>query len=46
MTVQIRVEFTEELKSSLKLINACYHVVWNILSSCVLSKNVKINIHC
>jgi hypothetical protein len=34
------------IKNSLKLINACCHVVWNILSTCVLSKNVRINIPC
>lgn len=45
MTVQIRVDFTKELKSSSKLRNACNRVVWNILTSCVVSKNVKNNIH-
>jgi len=32
----------EEIKSSLKLRNACYHSVQNIWSSSLLSKNVKI----
>jgi len=33
----------EEIKSRLKSGNACYHSVQNILSSSLLSKNVKIN---
>ena len=33
----------EEIKSRLKLGNACYHSVQNRLSSSFLSKNVKIN---
>ena len=32
----------EEIKSSLKSRNACYHSVQNILSSGLLNKNVKI----
>jgi hypothetical protein len=35
----------EEIKSRLKLGNACYHSVQNILSSRLLSKNLKIKIH-
>jgi hypothetical protein len=31
----------EEIKSRLKLGNACYHSVQNLLSSSLLSKNVK-----
>jgi hypothetical protein len=34
----------EEIKSRLKSENACYHSVQNILSSTVLSKNIRINI--
>jgi len=34
----------EEIKSRLKLGNACYHSVQNILSSSLLSKNLKIKI--
>ena len=34
----------EEIKSSLKSGNACYHSVQNRLSSSLLSKNLKINI--
>ena len=39
MTVQ------EEIKSRLKLRNACYHSVQNLLSSRLLSKNLKIKIY-
>ena len=35
----------EEIKSRLKLGNACYHSVQNLLSSSLLSKNVKIKIY-
>ena len=35
----------EEIKSSLKLGNACYHSVQNLLSSSLLSKNLKIMIY-
>ena len=35
----------EEIKSSLKSRNACYHSVQNILSSTLLSKNLKIKIY-
>jgi hypothetical protein len=35
----------EEIKSRLKLGNACYHSVQNLLSSSLLSKGVKIKIH-
>jgi hypothetical protein len=31
----------QEIKSRLNSGNACYHAVQNLLSSCVLSKNVK-----
>ena len=34
----------EEIKSRLKSVNACYHSVQNILSSSLLSKNLKIKI--
>ena len=34
----------EEIKSRLKLRNACYHSVQNLLSSSLLSKNLKIKI--
>jgi hypothetical protein len=35
---------TEEIKSRLKSGNACYHSVQNLLSSSLLSKNLKIKI--
>ena len=35
----------EEIKSRLKVGNACYHLVQNILSSSLLSKNLKIKIY-
>ena len=35
----------EEMKSRLKLGNACYHSVQNLLSSSLLSKNLKIKIY-
>ena len=35
----------EKIKSRLKSVNACYHLVQNILSSNLLSKNLKIKIH-
>ena len=34
-----------EIKSRLKLGNACYHSVKNLLSSSLLTKNLKINIY-
>ena len=35
----------EEIQSRLKSGNACYHSVQNLLSSSLLSKNLKIKIH-
>ena len=35
----------EEIKSRLKPANACYHSVQNILSICLLSKNINTEIH-
>jgi len=35
----------EEIKSRLKSGNACYHSVLNLLSSSLLSKNIKINVY-
>ena len=35
----------KEIKSKLKLGNACYHSVQNFLSSSLLSKNLKIKIY-
>ena len=35
----------EEIRSTLKLGNACYHSVQNLLSSSLLSKNLKLKIY-
>jgi hypothetical protein len=35
----------EEIKSKLKSENGCYHSVQNLLSSSLISKNVKIKTH-
>jgi hypothetical protein len=35
----------EEIKSGLKLWNACYHSVQNLLFSSLLSKNLKVRIY-
>jgi hypothetical protein len=35
----------EEIESRLKLGNACYHSVQNLLSSRLLSKNTKVRVH-
>jgi len=35
----------EEIKSRLKSGNACYHLMQNLLSSCLLSKSLKIKIY-
>ena len=35
----------EEIKSRLKSTNTCYHSLQNLLSSSLLSKNLKIKIH-
>jgi hypothetical protein len=35
----------EEIKSRLNLGNACYHLVQNLLSSRLLSRNVKVKIY-
>ena len=35
----------EEIKSRLKSRNACYHSVWNLLSSSLIFKNLKIQIY-
>jgi hypothetical protein len=35
----------EEIKNRLKSGNACYHLVQNLLSSSLLSRNIKINIY-
>jgi hypothetical protein len=45
MTVTNQDLIQEEIKRRLDFGNACYHSVWNILSSRLLSKNVKIRIY-
>ena len=35
----------EEIESRLKRVNVCYHSVQNVLSSNLLSKNIKIKIY-
>jgi len=37
--------YSEEIKSRLKSVNACYHFMQNLLSSGLLSKNLMIKIH-
>src|SRR5215475_1528520 len=44
VTLTDQTSIQEEIKSSLNLGNACYHSVQNLLSSRLLSKNLKINI--
>ena len=41
-TTTIQYSIQEEIKSRLKSGNACYHSVENLLSSSLLSKNIKI----
>ena len=43
LTYQISVQ--EKIKNRLKSGNACYHLVRNLLSSSLLSKNIKIKIY-
>ena len=44
-TLTDHISIQEEIKSRLKLGNACYHSVQNLLSSRLLSKNLKIKIY-
>jgi hypothetical protein len=44
-TVTSQNSIQEEIKSKLKSGNACYHSVQNVLSSSLLSKNLKIKIY-
>ena len=43
-TLTYKNSIQKEIKSRLKLGNACYHSVQNLLSSSLLSKNLKIKI--
>jgi len=45
MTVTNQNCIHEEIKSRLNLGNACYYSLQSLLSSCLLSKNLKIKIH-
>ena len=45
MTLTDQNSIQEEIKSRLKLGNACYYSVQNLLSSRLLSKNLKIKIY-
>jgi len=45
ITVTNQNSIAEEIKSRLKSGNACYHLVQNLLSSRLLSKNLKIEIY-
>ena len=44
-TISNQNSIQEEIKSRLKSGNACYHLVQNLLSSSLLSKNLKIKIY-
>jgi hypothetical protein len=44
-TLTNRNSIHEEIKNRLKLVNACYHLVQNLLSSRLLSKNTKIRVY-
>jgi hypothetical protein len=44
MTVTNQNLIQEEIKRKLNSGNACYHLVQNLLSACLLSKNLKIRI--
>jgi hypothetical protein len=44
-TIAYRNLFQEEVRLGLNLVNACYHSVQNLLSSRLLSKNIKIRIY-
>jgi hypothetical protein len=35
----------EEIESRLNLGNACYHLIQSLLSSCLLSRNLKVKIY-
>jgi len=44
-TLKYQNSIHEEIKHRMKSANACYHAVQNLLSSNLLSKNIKIKIH-
>jgi hypothetical protein len=45
MTITNQNLIHEEIKRRLNPGNACYHLAQNLLSSCLLSKNLKIRIY-
>jgi len=45
MTLTNQSSIHEEMKSRLKPGNICYHLVQNVLSSSLLSKNIKIKVY-
>jgi hypothetical protein len=45
MTVTNQNRIYKEIRSSLNLGNACHHAVQNLLSSWLLSRNIKIKIY-
>jgi hypothetical protein len=45
MTITNQNVIQEEIKSRLNLRNACYHSAQKLLSSCLLSKNIKMRIY-
>ena len=45
ITLTYQNSIQEEIKSSLKSGNACYHSVWNLSSSSLLFKNLKIKMY-
>ena len=44
-TLKYQNSIHEEIKHRMKSANACYHAVQNLLSSNLLSKNIKIKIY-
>jgi len=44
-TVTYQSSIQEEIKSRFKSRNVCHHSVQNLLSYCLISKNIKIKIH-
>jgi hypothetical protein len=45
MTLTVQNCRSKEIKSRLNVGNACYHSVQSLLSSCLLSRNVKVKIY-
>jgi hypothetical protein len=45
MTLTNKNDIHDEIKSRFNLENVCYYSVQNLLSPCLISKNLKVNIH-